>query len=62
MSGMVLIAVFQSLGKMNCFCIFCQTQIILSQIVRDREGVGGVMTKRVGREILGLTHHFGLLR
>lgn len=29
---MVLIAVFQSLGKMNCFCIFCQTQIILSQI------------------------------
>lgn len=34
---MVVIAVFQSLGKMNFFCIFCQTQMILSPIVR----VGG---------------------
>lgn len=31
---MVLIAVSQSLGEMSCFCIFCQTQVILSPIVR----------------------------
>jgi hypothetical protein len=57
---MVLIAVFQSLGKMNCFCLVCQTQIILS----NRQGwvcLGRVMTSKVGREILGSVHHFGSL-
>lgn len=43
---------------MNCFCIFCQTQIILSPAVRVG-GVGKVMTSWVGREILGFAHHFG---
>lgn len=43
---------------MNCFHIFCQTQIILSSAVRAGD-VGRVMTSSVGREMLGFAHHFG---
>lgn len=62
MSGIVLIAVFQSLGKNELFLHFLPNPNYPLPNSPVGEGVGGVMTKRVEREILGLTHHVGPLR
>ena len=56
---MVLIAVFQSLGKWTVFAF--SAKLKLYPLLRSQGGGGGrVMTSWVGSERLGFAHHFGL--